>query len=228
MVQYTVKKSKERREYEKNLNKEMEEVSKLLSENPNEDIKQRYTTILKDLECINNEKTRGCQIRARAEHIEMNEHNSAYFFNKDKSRAKTKNIQCITLDNGQTITKTEEIIHCQKTYYQNLYKKPPDINNVDNSQVFLAKDNIPKLSNEQQHNLDKAITKEEIAMATKQLANGRYPGTDGLPIDFYKLFWTQIKECVYDSIKYATQHGIMSIDQRRGVLNLIPTKGKDI
>ena len=64
----------------------------LLSKSPNEDIKQRHTTILKDLECINNEKTRGCQIRARAEHIEMNEHNSAYFFNKEKARAMTKNI----------------------------------------------------------------------------------------------------------------------------------------
>ena len=40
--------------------------------------------------------------------------------------------------------------------------------------------------------------------------------------------WSQIKEIVYESIIFSAEKGEMSIDQRRGIINLIPKKDKDI
>ena len=88
--------------------------------------------------------------------------------------------------------------------------------------------NIPKISEEDKVRSDSDITFDEIGKALKELKNGKTPGTDGFPPDFYKFFWKDIGTLVYESIKQTEQKGEMSIDQRRGVINLIPKKDKDL
>jgi hypothetical protein len=74
---------------------------------------------------------------------------------------------------------------------------------------------------------DRNITVEEAGKALKQLKNGKSPGSDGFTTDFYKFFWCDIKKSVIDSINYAKGIGKLSIDQKRGIINLIPKKNKD-
>jgi hypothetical protein len=81
-LSYSSYKAKTKREYVMSLKNELKEVEELLSQNADQDSCQRHTTIIKELENINKEKTRGYQIRAKAQHIEFNEQNSSYFFNK--------------------------------------------------------------------------------------------------------------------------------------------------
>jgi pimeloyl-CoA synthetase len=76
--------------------------------------------------------------------------------------------------------------------------------------------------------LDQQLTIEEITQATKELPNQKALGTDGFPADFYKRKLNKIKHVVYDSIMYPINTGEMSIEQKRGVLSLIPQKDKDI
>ena len=226
-LSYSAYKAKMKREYQTSLKNELEEVEDLLTNNQDLDHSQRRTTIIKELENINNEITRGHQIRAKAEHIEFNEQNSAYFFNKEKARGQTKNIQCIKLDGGKEITKTANIMACQKEYYENLYTEKQTLNEND-QQAFLNDDTIPCISEEDKQNLNNPITKQELANAIKELPNGKSPGTDGIPIEFYKTFWIKISTLVYNSIQYAIDNDAMSNDQKRGILSLIPKKDKDI
>ena len=69
---------------------------------------------------------------------------------------------------------------------------------------------------------------EEIGKALKDLKNGKTPGTDGFPPDFYKFFWKDIGLLVFNSLNNALGKGEMSIDQKRGIINLIPKKEKDL
>ena len=50
------------------------------------------------------------------------------------------------------------------------------------------------------------------------------PGTDGLPAEFYKVFWRDISSTLIDALNYAYETGQLSITQRRGVIKLIPKK----
>ena len=50
------------------------------------------------------------------------------------------------------------------------------------------------------------------------------PGTDGLPADFYKVFWNDISDYLVNSINYAFGKGQLSATQRRGIIKLIPKK----
>ena len=58
--------------------------------------------------------------------------------------------------------------------------------------------------------------------------NGKSPGTDGFTVEFYRFFWPNIKNILIDSFKTALDSGELSIEQRRGIISLIPKKDKDL
>ena len=50
------------------------------------------------------------------------------------------------------------------------------------------------------------------------------PGSDGIPAEFYKIFWNDISEHLVTSINHAYQNEQFSVTQRRGIIKLIPKK----
>ena len=60
------------------------------------------------------------------------------------------------------------------------------------------------------------------------MSNDKSPGLDGFTTNFYKFFWIDIKEMVYDSFQFALKQGKLGDSQRRGVISLIPKKEKDL
>ena len=58
----------------------------------------------------------------------------------------------------------------------------------------------------------------------QRLAESRAPGTDGLPAEFYKVFWNDISDLFLNSINYAYRSSQLSVTQRRGIIKLIPKK----
>ena len=68
------------------------------------------------------------------------------------------------------------------------------------------------------------LTKAECLQALKSMKSRKTPGSDGLPIEFYKVFWNEISDCLLETINYAYTEGKFSISQRRGIIKLIPKK----
>ena len=97
-----------------------------------------------------------------------------------------------------------------------------------NLDTYLNNINIPKISEESQQICDKTIDFDEVCKTVDGLANNKSPGMDGIPVEFYKKFWNQIGEYVYDSFIQAFDKGELSDSQRKGVINLIPKKDKDL
>lgn len=54
------------------------------------------------------------------------------------------------------------------------------------------------------------------------------PGSDGLPAEFYKVFWNDISDLFLNSINYAYRIGQLSVTQRRGIIKLIPKKDAEL
>ena len=50
------------------------------------------------------------------------------------------------------------------------------------------------------------------------------PGSDGLPADFYKIFWIDIADILCKALNYGYDTGQLSITQKRGIIKLIPKK----
>ena len=72
--------------------------------------------------------------------------------------------------------------------------------------------------------LEQPITEQEILNSIKSLKKSKSPGTDGLTSEFYQFFWIDIKQLLFECIQYALTNDELSIEQKRGILTLIPKK----
>ena len=57
------------------------------------------------------------------------------------------------------------------------------------------------------------------------MESGRAPGVDGLPVDFYKSFWTELGVDILQALNDSLSEGMMPLSCRRAIITLIPKKG---
>ena len=75
---------------------------------------------------------------------------------------------------------------------------------------------------------DTPITLIECSKALQMLPNNKSPGSDGFTTNFYKFFWKDIKDLLFESFQSSFQNKSLSTFQRMGILNLLPSKDKDL
>ena len=68
--------------------------------------------------------------------------------------------------------------------------------------------------------------KENVSKLSKSMESGKSPGTDGLPVELYKVFWKDVSTFLTISLNRSYQKGNLAITQRRGIISLIPKKDK--
>jgi exonuclease III len=232
-ISYASYKAKVNRQTEKDIRTELKKLEVDICENPNEDTKCKYLTMQNELKLFISERTRGAQIRAKCDYLEYNEQNTAYFLNLEKTRSSTKNMQKIVHEDGSTTTNYAQILTEQKEFYEKLYSENNMTSSAEIKQAeeYFLNDNIhthKKIDDTDRDLLDSEITIEELANAVKELPNNKSPGIDGIIIETYKMFWNEVKDLLFDSITYGIKEGRLSIDQRRGILSLVPKKDKNI
>ena len=58
--------------------------------------------------------------------------------------------------------------------------------------------------------------------------NQKSPGSDGITVEFYKLFWNDVKEFYINSINHSFHTGPLTDLQKQSIITLIPKQNKDI
>jgi hypothetical protein len=75
--------------------------------------------------------------------------------------------------------------------YSSLYSSRETVESWDSElvdQFFINDNNIPKLDEEDRELCEGKISEGECVEVMKTFKNEKSPGTDGLPIEFYKIF----------------------------------------
>jgi len=124
------------------------------------------------------------------------------------------------------ITNPTKILLEEEKFYKNLYTD--NLNDQCKQNCSLLDITKPTLNESDKNMCEQEITLEECGESLKELPNNKTPGSDGFTSDFYKFFWKDIKQFVYNSFKYSFESGELSIDQRRAILTLLPKPNKDI
>ena len=62
------------------------------------------------------------------------------------------------------------------------------MDNLEEMEKFLEKDNFPKLNQEERENLNRPITSMEIETIIRNLPAIKSPGPDGFTAEFYQIF----------------------------------------
>ena len=219
-ISYATARAKRKQVYEKDLKERLQ----LLEGDLDEQNFLEYTTIKRELEQINQEITLGIQLRSKVKLVEETEQNLSFFVKEETRNYNLRYIRSLLTEGNNFIADPDRILLEQEKYYKNLYTKPT--NQMLNYDLF--KVDIPQLTEEDQAICEADITVEELGKALCELPNNKSPGTDGLTTEFYKFFWPDIKLIVHESISYAYTNNTLSIEQKRGILTIIPKKDKDL
>ena len=227
--QYAVTFKREQEIIEKRNKNKLQFLEKELINDPNNQL------ILKDIYQLKKEielkvisDTRAAATRAGIKWVQEGEKNTAYFLGLEKARINSNKITSVYDDKGGSVNEPTKVIGEIKKYFANIYKEEKtDKYIIDNLDRFSNTVSIPQLSDIDKGMLESEITLDEVTSALKGMNAGSSPGLDGIPTEFYKFFWLDIKMLVYDSLMYAKQNKMLSISQRKGVFSLI-YKGNDL
>ena len=155
--------------------------------------------------------------------------NNKYFLNLEKRNHRKKHITALKNEDGSILRNAKQILAEEENFFKNIYKsKNISLDETNDSVHFFDSPNLKTLNNEESGCCEGLLTIKECADALNKFQNNKTPGSDGLTIEFYRLFWDAIGHFMVDSFNYAYEHGHVSISQRLGIISLIPKKNKDL
>ena len=126
---------------------------------------------------------------------------------------------------GVITTDPFEILDAGKTFYENLYKSKRN-SWQQNEQSFKFEDlPMPTLSIELRQSGEGAISLEECTEVLNSFSPNKVLGNDGLPVEFYKIFWASIGNRLVECFNVSFTKGEWSSSQKQAVITLIEKKG---
>ena len=198
--------------------------------NLNGDILTEFEALKSELNEIYSTKGKEAMFRSKVKWVEQGEKPTKYFFNLEKRNYEKKIIAQLKISDGVIISDIKQINKEIEEYYKSFLtsKVPPeDHENFNESFNSFVEDlENPKLTEDEQQELENDLSKEELLNALKGFKENKTPGEDGFTKEFYETFFDLVADHLLDSYNEAFEGGKMSISQRRGIISLIP-KGEN-
>jgi hypothetical protein len=120
---------------------------------------------------------------------------------------------------GESIDKEDDIIKHATYYYKDLF-------GPSESPIFSLDpdcwDQNEKITEEENIQLTKPFTDDEIKKVIKSMKGNRAPGPDHIPVEFYQSCWEIIKVDIMDMIQEFWNHELDVDILNYGVITLIP------
>ncbi|KAL6475047.1 hypothetical protein MHYP_G00160870 [Metynnis hypsauchen] len=123
---------------------------------------------------------------------------------------------------GDLLSKPSEIRQQTVSFFSKLYKsKWSEAREVEEG---FFRDHS-QLTRESAAVRDAELSLEELHEALQGMENGWLPGIDGLPVEFYKAFWSVLGQDVLSVLRSSICEGTLPLSCRKAVLTLLLKKG---
>ena len=122
----------------------------------------------------------------------------------EKRHYKQGVISQLELDDENFVTTDKEILSECETFYKRLYSSKNGSQNERTNNLFFWLLTEKKLNLTEQESCEGLLTKGECLNALKNMECNKTPGSDGLPAEFYKVFWNDIADFFLKSINQVT------------------------
>ena len=174
-----------------------------------------------DLDEKTMEKAAGAIFRSKVKWYEQGEKGTKYFFALEKTKYNAKTCYEIITEDNKKLESPEEILQEQRKFYQELYQEDQGVDfTLQNNTQIIVPEQIRTDQNQQ-------LSVVNLQEAIRKMENNKTPGEDGIPVDFYKVFWNQIKQAFFDMALQSYEENQLHASARKGILNLIPKANKD-
>ena len=111
-----------------------------------------------------------------------------------------------------------------ESFYKNIYSSKIDAQEIERNNLLFGESTAKSLHPHEREECEGLLTKMECLQALKTMEPNKTPGSDGLPAEFYKMFWAEVSDYLVNSLNHAYGSGQLSVTQRRGIIKLIPKK----
>ena len=159
--------------------------------------------------------------RCKKEWINSGERHSKYYFNLEKCNNIAKTMYMVRKADGTLTKDNTEILNVQHDFYSDLYTSNAQVNfNLVNQTDVMLQKNIKE-------EMDTMISVEELFNAMMMLKVSKMLECDGLTLEFYRKFWKSLRTPLYANYCKSLNRGEFNRSAHKGIINLIPKKGKD-
>lgn len=228
-LKYSKSLAKEKREKIQILENIVEQYENLPNSEHNVTLNQ-YNSSKIELENFLNEKTKGQILRSKVNWYEHSEKNSKFFLNLEKRNGSQNTIKLLANNDNpeheQIETNPKDILINIKKFFANLFERKSN-KSFEQCQSFLRDMTLPLVTEQQNEILKKPLSIDELENSIKNSDNGKSPGNDGLPREFYIVFWPNVSQCLFESLIDGKNKGFLSPSQRQAVIKLLEKKDKD-
>lgn len=209
-----------------NLEAEFSRLDSILQTNFTEQVTLQRTLVKKEINNILKQQSEFQIHRTRQKYYFHGAKPSHLLAMKIRTSDHFADIPAIKSASGNISTDPKQINGIFQTFYSELYKSEVslDKNQCDN---FLSRLHLPQLSSTGSTDLDKQILLEEVWEAAKAMQRGKSPGIDGIPPEFYIIFWEQLGPFLLDMIVFSIENGRFSRDVNTALISLLVKKYKD-
>lgn len=214
-VKHSVRRAKAARKNEKALRYKLTTLTSQIQPNLNE-----IDNVQNELNRVVDNRLQGARIRSRATWAEKGEKSTGFFFSLERKKQPRNTITELTTTTGPK-TNDLDILEETKRYYQTLYTDEPT--NTDEQNWFLNQlEN--KLTDATKALCEGPITEAECLKAINTMAPNKAPGPDGLPMEFYRHFWNELKTDITEVLNGNYENGQMTDSQKEALLRLLYKK----
>eukprot|EP00253_Pinus_taeda_P016670 PITA_16670 len=131
------------------------------------------------------------RLKSRSLWLKAGDRNTSFFHRQYRARLSRNFIAEIKTSTGQICKGFQQVKEAAETHFQNLYNPDAQGEEVDDAEFLTL---IPSLiSPEDNSDLCKLVSEEEIIKIIWSMDSDKAPGPDGFTIHFYKVFWDIIK-----------------------------------
>eukprot|EP00253_Pinus_taeda_P034998 PITA_34998 len=137
--------------------------------------------------------------KSRVQWLKEGERNTRFFHGSTMVNRSHNRISLIKDEGGHVLNSHEEIETALVQHFQGIAKET--ISDRDHSIRYLKR-HIPRLvTREDNFNLNRLVTKEEVSEVIKEMQNGKAPGPDGFNVDFFKACWNIVKQDIMNVVE---------------------------
>ncbi|XP_063765417.1 transposon TX1 uncharacterized 149 kDa protein [Eleginops maclovinus] len=160
----------------------------------------------------------GALVRSQFQNIVKMDAPSHFFFGLERRNGQRRLMHSLRSDTGQLLQESADIQQCAVRFYRSDYQAEPEA-------ALSFFEGLPKVPEGDSADLEAELSAQELQEALQSMQSGKAPGIDGLPADFYKVFWPVMGDDLLDVLRDSLSKGRLPLSCRRAVLTLLPKKG---
>lgn len=195
--------------------REIDQIERLPMNSLSEYMKDRLLELNDVLKKHETKKIEGMKLRAKLANFDVGEPKISYLSRLEKMSGERNTIYSLRDEQNVLKDGTEDMLEIVHNFYKDLYTREAEDEEEQNR--FL--DGVTsRISPEELIHTERELYETDLLESLGELQKNKSPGFDGVTVEYYLFFWSELKDHLMDSIAESKMTKELSEMQKRGAI----------